>query len=124
LLITPMRSRSSPSPAITRPDTRCARSSSTGPGPRTMRYCPTADHLHLGVVIRPVLVGYENWADYDAEVKMIGSGAAIKEFIDDVADMARESAERDYAIVLERLREDHPGARAVSLADKDYYAEL
>src|SRR5699024_2865913 len=53
-----------------------------------------------------------------------GSGAAIKEFIDDVADMARESAERDYAIVLERLREDHPGARAVSLADKDYYAEL
>src|SRR5699024_1675223 len=70
------------------------------------------------------LVGYENWADYDAEVKMIGSGAAIKEFIDDVADMARESAERDYAIVLERLREDHPGARAVSLADKDYYAEL
>lgn len=70
------------------------------------------------------LVGYENWADYDAEVKMIGSGAAIKEFIDDVADMARESAERDYAIVLERLREDHPDARAVSLADKDYYAEL
>ena len=70
------------------------------------------------------LVGYENWADYDAEVKMIGSGAAIKEFIDAVAEMARESAERDYAIVLERLREDHPEAQAVSLADKDYYAEL
>src|SRR5699024_198282 len=38
------------------------------------------------------LVGYENWADYDAEVKMIGSGAAIKEFIDALAEMARESA--------------------------------
>lgn len=70
------------------------------------------------------LVGYEDWADYDAEVKMIGTGAEIEKFIDSVAMMARESAERDYAIVLERLREDHPEARAVSLADKDYYAEL
>lgn len=70
------------------------------------------------------LVGYANWPDYDAEVKMIGRGGAIPEFIDSVVAKARASAERDYAILLERLRQDVPDAESVSLADKDYYVEL
>src|SRR5699024_10717151 len=70
------------------------------------------------------LVGYHDWPEYEAEVKMIGRGGAIPEFIDSVVRTARASAERDYAIVLERLREDFPQADSVSLADKDYYVEL
>lgn len=70
------------------------------------------------------LVGYENWAEYDAEVKMIGQGREIKEFIDSVAATAKASAERDYEILLERVQEDFPDAAAVSLADKDFYTEL
>lgn len=70
------------------------------------------------------LVGYDTWADYDAEVKMVGSGQAIKDFIDSVAQAADESAQRDYAVLLQRVQQDYPQATEVSLADKDYYVEL
>lgn len=70
------------------------------------------------------LVGYADWADYDAEVKMIGSGRAIPQFIDSVATAASERAGADYEMLLTRLRRDHPEAQSVSLADKDYYVEV
>src|SRR5690625_2298640 len=69
------------------------------------------------------LVGYDTWADYDAEINMVGSGSAIKEFIDSVAHTASDSAQRDYQVLLERVRKDFPDASHVSLADKDYYVE-
>ena len=56
------------------------------------------------------LVGYDTWADYDADVKMIGKGSAIPEFIDRIADVALESGERDRAVLLARLQQDHPEA--------------
>lgn len=70
------------------------------------------------------LLGYQDWADYDAEVKMVGSGAAIADFIDEVADKAAESARRDYAILLDRRRRDDPDAATLDAADSQYYAEL
>ena len=42
-----------------------------------------------------LLLGYDGWPSYDAEVKMIGKGAAIPEFIDritEAADRARHAA--------------------------------
>ena len=36
------------------------------------------------------LVGYDDWASYDADVKMIGKGPAIPEFIDRIAAAAEE----------------------------------
>ncbi|HEX5969929.1 MAG TPA: peptidase M3, partial [Intrasporangium sp.] len=41
------------------------------------------------------LLGYDSWADYDAEVKMIGKGKAIAEFIDRITDLSADSAARD-----------------------------
>lgn len=35
---------------------------------------------------RARLLGYDSWADYDAEVKMVGSGAAIREFINRISE--------------------------------------
>lgn len=70
------------------------------------------------------LVGYANWADYDAEVKMIGAGTAIKEFIDSIAAAATESGERDREVLLNRLRQDRPGATTIDAADLTYYTEL
>ncbi len=69
------------------------------------------------------LLGYDDWADYDAEVKMIGSGAAIPEFIDEIADASADAAHRDYAVLLERMRVDHPDAEAIDAADLMFYAE-
>lgn len=70
------------------------------------------------------LLGYASWADYDAEVKMIGSAPAIADFIDRITDLAADSAARDKAVLLERLRQDRPGATDIDGADVTYYAEL
>ena len=70
------------------------------------------------------LLGYPTWADYDAEVKMIGRGEAIPAFIDKIAAAAQESGLRDREVVLERMRVDVPGAQTIDAADLPYYAEL
>ena len=70
------------------------------------------------------LLGYDSWPDYDAEVKMIGTGAAVAAFIDKIAEDATASAERDAALLLERARRDHPGLGRLDVADARYYGEV
>jgi thimet oligopeptidase len=70
------------------------------------------------------LLGYPDWPSYDAEVKMIGSGAAIEEFVDRVTALAGPAAERDFARLLERVRRDRPEATGVSGVDKAFYSEV
>ena len=70
------------------------------------------------------LVGYADWAAYDADVKMIGDGPAIPAFIDKIADAATEPMERDLAVLLERYRADFPDAERVLNFDASYYEEL
>lgn len=70
------------------------------------------------------LLGYDTWADYDAEVKMIGNGKAIGEFIERITELSTSSAERDKAVLLERLRQDRPDATDIDGADTFYYGEL
>ncbi|MGH3508115.1 MAG: M3 family metallopeptidase, partial [Nocardioidaceae bacterium] len=69
------------------------------------------------------LVGYADWPDYDAEVKMIGKGDAIGEFIAEITEAADESGRRDIALLTERLRQDHPEA-TLTRADNNYYAQV
>ena len=70
------------------------------------------------------LVGYDDWAAYDADVKMIKRGPAIPEFIDRIAEAAAEPARRDLDVLLERYRRDVPEATAIDSADASYYEEL
>lgn len=70
------------------------------------------------------IVGYDTWADYNAETKMIGNGPAIAEFIDKIADAAAESGERDRSVLIERMRQDRPDADTIDGADVPYYSEL
>ncbi len=70
------------------------------------------------------LLGYANWAAYDAEVKMIGTDTAIAEFIDSISEAAAESAVADREVILDRLREDRPAAVSIDAADLTYYNEL
>ena len=70
------------------------------------------------------LVGYDTWADYDADVKMIGKGSAIPEFIDRIAEVAQESGQRDRDVLLARLRQDHPDATEIGGVDYPFYEEL
>ncbi|WP_183094818.1 M3 family metallopeptidase [Nocardioides stalactiti] len=70
------------------------------------------------------LVGYPDWPSYDADVKMIGSGAAIPEFIDKIVAAAEEPMRADLAVLLERYRQDYPDATEIPLHDSFYYQEL
>ena len=69
-------------------------------------------------------LGYADWATYDAEVKMIGTGEAIPTFIAKITEAAREPAERDLAVLLERYRRDVPEATRLAGPDAAYYREL
>jgi thimet oligopeptidase len=70
------------------------------------------------------LLGYDGWPAFDAEVKMIGKGSAIPEFIDRITAASAAAAERDVEALLGRLRRDHPGATTIDGVDKTYYAEV
>lgn len=69
------------------------------------------------------LVGYDDWPSYDADVKMIGSGAAIPEFIEKIVAAAEEPMRADLEVLLERYRKDFPDADEIPLFDATYYQE-
>ncbi|WP_243228518.1 M3 family metallopeptidase [Microbacterium sp. CIAB417] len=70
------------------------------------------------------LLGYASWPDFDAEVKMIGTGDAIGEFIDRIADLADAAAREEADALLARARQDDPSLTGITTADSDYYEEL
>lgn len=70
------------------------------------------------------LTGFADWPSYDADVKMIGTGPAIPEFIDKISAAAAEPLERDLAVLLERYRADFPDAERVEPYDAIHYQEL
>ncbi|WP_067824288.1 M3 family metallopeptidase [Nocardia inohanensis] len=70
------------------------------------------------------LLGYDGWPDYDAEVKMIGTGRAISEFIERLADASEAAGKRDFDTILARRRQDEPAATALDRSDSAYYTEL
>src|SRR3954454_6197468 len=72
---------------------------------------------------RAHLLGYKGWADYDAEVKMVGSGPAIAEFLDGLATAVAPVVRVELAEIEARLRQDHPDKRLTE-GDLDHYTEV
>ena len=70
------------------------------------------------------LLGHDSWPDYDTEVKMIGNGQAVADFIDRVGEAAKQRAGEELAVLLERKRVDDPSADSVATYDSRYYSEL
>ncbi|HET8559472.1 MAG TPA: M3 family metallopeptidase [Marmoricola sp.] len=70
---------------------------------------------------KATLLGYDGWPDYDAEVKMIGSGKAIGEFIDEIAEKSGEKARAEVAVLLERAGE--AGEETLDLANWSHWFE-
>jgi thimet oligopeptidase len=70
------------------------------------------------------ILGYDGWPDYDAEVKMIGTGTAISDFIERIVEAADSSGRRDRQVLLDRLIQDNPAAETIDRADATHYAEL
>ncbi|HEX4442445.1 MAG TPA: M3 family metallopeptidase [Galbitalea sp.] len=70
------------------------------------------------------LLGYASWPDFDAEIKMVGSGAAIDDFIQKLSTSADAAGVRDRARLIDRRAQDVPGASTIDAADASYYSEL
>ncbi len=58
-------------------------------------------------------LGFEHWAAYSCEDKMIGSAQAAREFVIKVSERARGVGEGEYAELLAELRKDDPKAERV-----------
>ncbi|ACG71667.1 Thimet oligopeptidase [Anaeromyxobacter sp. K] len=69
------------------------------------------------------LLGYPSWAAYVTEDKMIGSEGAAADFIERIAGAAEARMRRDHAQLLERKREDSPGADRVDPWDSAWLQE-
>jgi thimet oligopeptidase len=73
---------------------------------------------------RAALLGYEDWPTYDTEPKMIGTGAAVADFIERLDALTAAPAQRDVEVMLARFRQDDPSAAAVTSADNLYYDQV
>jgi thimet oligopeptidase len=70
------------------------------------------------------LVGYENFAAYVTETKMVGDPQTVRDFIDQVSELARPRAQQEYDILLARLQQIDPEATQVGDWQKTYLEEL
>ena len=70
------------------------------------------------------LLGYKSWADYNAADKMIGSGAQIAKFIQDLDQAVRPVAEKELQMLLTEKKKFDPQATAIGVQEKSYYQEL
>ncbi|MGH2491113.1 MAG: M3 family metallopeptidase [Candidatus Limnocylindria bacterium] len=67
------------------------------------------------------LLGYPAWAHYNVEDRMVQTPDAMVAFFDELDDASRESAQREYAMVLQEKRSDDPGAKTVGEWEASYY---
>ncbi len=70
------------------------------------------------------ILGYENYASYVTEDKMIQSAENAKNFIEKINNIAKPRAEQDYAVLLKRLQKTSPDAKQVGDWQKTYIEEL
>jgi len=68
-------------------------------------------------------LGYKSWADYNAADKMIGNGARIAGFIQDLDKAVRPVAEKEFQMLLAEKRKSDTGATTIGLEEKSYYQE-
>ncbi len=66
-------------------------------------------------------LGYDSWAAYMAEDKMVRSAAAVDSFIGELKEACAPNSARDLEKILERKRKDLPQAQAVQMWDRFYY---
>ena len=70
---------------------------------------------------KATLLGYDSWPDYDAEVKMVGTGAAIGEFIDKITADSQEAGARELQMLTARAAKD--GQQVIDQSNSRYYLE-
>jgi thimet oligopeptidase len=70
------------------------------------------------------LLGFSNWADYNAADKMIAKGHNIADFIEQVNDASRPLAQREFEMLLAEKQKTNPGAKEIWDYERSYLSEL
>jgi thimet oligopeptidase len=70
------------------------------------------------------LQNHGTWADYDTADRMAGSARAVADFIDQIITASGPKAAKETAMLLERKRQDFPGATTLNAWERRYYTEL
>jgi thimet oligopeptidase len=69
------------------------------------------------------LIGYDNYAQLITANKMTGSPETVEKFLDELRGFTAESQEREYQVLLERLRRDQPDAERVERWQAGFISE-
>ena len=69
------------------------------------------------------ILGYDSWASFVTEDKMIGSAKAAREFVEKIAAAAEPRMKQDYATLLARTKKDDPKATRVEDWERMYYED-
>lgn len=69
------------------------------------------------------LLGYENWAAYVTEDKMVGSAQVAREFVQRVVGLAAPRMRAEYDELLAAKRAEEPGAEAICEWERLYWIE-
>ena len=70
------------------------------------------------------VLGYESYAEYIVQDKMVRSSEAVAAFLAKVTAESAARAQEDVARLIERKRQDVPGATALDAWDPNYYSEV
>ncbi|WP_082093463.1 M3 family metallopeptidase [Demequina sediminicola] len=70
------------------------------------------------------LLGFDTWADFATAPMMMSDGPGIEAFLDEVTAAARPAGRADAAMLLGRMRKDHPDADELLVSDSRYYLEV
>src|ERR1700686_834745 len=70
------------------------------------------------------LLGFSNWADYNATDKMAVKGQTIADFIQQVDDASRPLAKREFDMLLAEKKKTDPAATEVWDYERSYLSEL
>ena len=68
-------------------------------------------------------LGYPRYADLATADQMIGSAAGIKQLIDQVEQVSRPAATREYEQLLAFAQQRQPGLTSISASDSNYWVE-
>jgi thimet oligopeptidase len=66
------------------------------------------------------LLGFENYAQFITADKMVGSPERVETFLEELKTYTAEAQDRDYGMLLERLRQDQPDADRVERWQSNY----
>src|SRR5580698_5728392 len=69
------------------------------------------------------LLGFRSWADLATVDQMMGSAANMRQFLEEVEDAARETAQHEFAALEAFVRERNPEALPLTLSDARFWEE-